>query len=83
MSTRTSLKTGLKTGAALIALAAFAAPAFAQDAPPAPAGASAEEQAAATDAQGEVITVTARRRAESLIDVPIAISAYSGEQLEQ
>jgi iron complex outermembrane receptor protein len=82
MPTRTSLKTGLKTGAALIALAAFAAPAFAQDAPPAPAGASAEEQAAVTDAQGEVITVTARRRAESLIDVPIAISAYSGEQLD-
>ena len=29
-----------------------------------------------------MITVTARRRAESLIDVPIAISAYSGEQLD-
>ena len=29
-----------------------------------------------------MIVVTARRRAESLIDVPIAITAYSGEQLE-
>jgi iron complex outermembrane receptor protein len=85
MSNTASLRTGLKLGSAAIALAAFAAPAFAQDeqpAPPAPTGASAEEQAAATGDQGEVITVTARRRAESLIDVPIAISAYSGEQLE-
>jgi iron complex outermembrane receptor protein len=73
----------LKLSAAAAALAAFAAPAFAQDAPaPAPTGASAEEQAAATDQNGEVITVTARRRAESLINVPIAMTAFSGEQLE-
>jgi iron complex outermembrane recepter protein len=69
-------RTSLKLGTALAALTAFASPAFAQDAPPAPG------EAAATDANDEVITVTARRRAESLIDVPIAISAYSGEQLE-
>jgi iron complex outermembrane receptor protein len=75
MSSTTSLKTGLKMGAALIALAAFAGPAFAQDEPPATT-----EQTAAE--QDELITVTARRRAERLIDVPIAISAYSGEQLE-
>jgi len=67
----------LKLGTALAALTAFASPAFAQDEPaPAPG------EAAATDDQGEVITVTARRRTESLIDVPIAISAYSGEALE-
>lgn len=29
------------------------------------------------------ITVTAERRAESLLDVPIAISAYSGERLDE
>ncbi len=32
--------------------------------------------------EGDII-VTARRREESLIDVPIAVSAFSGEQLEQ
>jgi len=78
MSSTTSLKTALGFGSAMIALAAFAGPAFAQDEPVAPGDAP----AAATDDQGEVITVTARRRAESLIDVPIAISAYSGEQLD-
>jgi iron complex outermembrane receptor protein len=83
MSNKASLITGLKLSAAAAALAAFAAPAFAQDAPaPAPTGTSAEEQAAATDQNGEVITVTARRRAESLINVPIAMTAFSGEQLE-
>ena len=40
-------------------------------------------QAAAPGAADDsVITVTARRREESLIDVPIAITAYSGEALE-
>ncbi|HEV2816854.1 MAG TPA: TonB-dependent receptor [Allosphingosinicella sp.] len=77
MSSKTSLKTRLRIGGAMIALAAFASPAFAQDAP-----VVADADLAATDANDEVITVTARRRAESLIDVPIAVSAYSGEQLD-
>ena len=47
---------------------AFSAPAAAQDD-------VAEEE--------EVITVTARRRAESLQDVPIAISVQTAEQLDQ
>ena len=57
--------------------AAFAAsllavpPVLAQDAP------------VATNAAGlEEVTVTARRREESLQDVPIAVSAYSAEQIE-
>lgn len=46
-----------------------AAPALAQD-------------AAEADAGGDEIIVTARRREESLQDVPIAVSAFSGEALE-
>lgn len=33
--------------------------------------------------EGDVIIVTARRREERLIDVPVAVSAFSGEQLAQ
>ncbi len=33
-------------------------------------------------ASNDVITVTARRREESLQDVPLAVTAYTGEQLE-
>ena len=68
----------LMLGTALVALAASATPAFAQNDPVPVSGAPAPE-AAQDDAE---IFVTARRRSESLIDVPIAISAYSGEQLE-
>ncbi|WP_423605985.1 TonB-dependent receptor [Sphingomonas sp. MS122] len=66
-----SARTILSTGAALGALAAM--PAFAQDAP---AGAPAAEEAA----EGEIV-VTARRREESLIDVPISMSVVTGDSL--
>jgi iron complex outermembrane receptor protein len=39
-----------------------------------------DEAAAATDTE---IVVTARRRNEILLDVPIAVTAYSGEQLDR
>ncbi|MEM9211862.1 MAG: TonB-dependent receptor, partial [Pseudomonadota bacterium] len=55
--------------AALMIGAAGQAPAIAQDAP------------AASEAD-DVITVTARRRGESLQDVPLAVTSISGEQLE-
>lgn len=53
------------------------------------AGSSALAQDAASDTpdirsaeeSGEIV-VTARRRSESIVDVPIAVTAYSGEQLE-
>ncbi len=74
--THRRLITSLKLGSAIAALAA-AAPAFAQDEQPLP---SAPETAAADE---EEILVTARRRTESLIDVPIAVTAYSGDALER
>jgi iron complex outermembrane receptor protein len=66
-----------------------AAPAFAQEAPPttdtAATAASDDAQTrdeSATAPDGDII-VTARRRTETLIDVPIAVTAYSGEQLDR
>lgn len=50
---------------------ALALPAIAQDAP----------QGAADDSEGAII-VTARRREETLVSVPIAVSAFSGDKLE-
>lgn len=84
---RLPIFTALKLGTALAAL--VAGPAFAQDVP-ATGSASEEQQAAdaneAVDETGasqeQDIVVTARRRAENLQDVPIAITAYSGEALE-
>lgn len=65
---------------------AFASPAFAQDAA-APATADSADQggtAAATpdDDSGEVV-VTARRRSETLQNVPVAITAVSGNEIER
>ncbi|PSJ39123.1 TonB-dependent receptor [Allosphingosinicella deserti] len=70
-----------------MAALAFASPSRGQDA----AVASAEQQAAAVNdaaadsaaTQDDEIIVTARRRAESLQDVPIAVTAYTGEALER
>src|SRR5829696_5013063 len=83
------MATGLSARSVLlgsIALAAMAlpAPAFAQEATAEPATPAdvqtATETAAASDPE---IVVTARRRTEILQDVPIAVTAYSGEQLER
>ena len=72
---------------ASIGLLAFAisAPALAQDVPPAEAAppAEAETQDEAAEAVDTEIVVTARRRNERLLDVPVAVTAYSGEQLER
>jgi iron complex outermembrane receptor protein len=71
-----TLTASLKIGTAIAALTACAAPAFAQDVTPVTA---ADVENAPDDG---VITVTARRRTENLLDVPISISAFSGEALE-
>jgi iron complex outermembrane receptor protein len=63
--------------AAAIILALTAAPAWAQDTAPA-------QQTAAEAPAGDLdIVVTARRREENLLDVPVAITAYSGDALER
>lgn len=61
----------LFAGAAMTALTAL--PAFAQEAP----ATTAEEESAST---GDIV-VTARRREETLIDVPISMSVVSGDAL--
>ena len=74
------MKTIFATRAALLAgcagLAALAAPAAAQDS-------DEDTRERATENQGPGIIVTARRREEQLIDVPLSVSAISGEALEQ
>jgi iron complex outermembrane receptor protein len=76
--TNTHLIASLKIGTAFAALTAVSAPALAQDVPVTPV--TAADLAPADDG---VITVTARRRAENLQDVPIAVTAFSGEALER
>ncbi len=68
----TCFRAFLLAGAALPGFA-VAAPAMAQD----------TAEATATEDNGDdVIVVTARRREESLQDVPVAVTAYSAEALE-
>ena len=68
--------------AGALALSGLAAPAAAQDLPN-DAGTDSEAAPTPEDAGEGVIVVTARRREENLIDVPIAVTAYSGEALAQ
>ena len=72
-----SVCTALYGGAAAVAL--FAAPAYAQDAStPAPVAPEAQDDSGTGD-----IVVTARRRSETLLNVPIAVTALSGDKLDK
>ncbi len=73
-----------------ISAAAFiASPAGAQDNPPAQSAvttapdSNAQTQGTAATGSDQEIVVTARRRNELLLDVPVAVTAYSGEQLNR
>ncbi|HEY0312990.1 MAG TPA: TonB-dependent receptor [Allosphingosinicella sp.] len=89
--TRKHLLTALRLGSALAALAG-AAPLWAQDnpqttpptpaTPPNAAAGQAAEQAEDVVPDQNSIVITARRRAETLLDVPIAVTAFTGQQLE-
>ena len=81
---------GTAASAALFATSAIAQPnAPAPSQPAAPAGTSApttndaQTQAQAATGSDQAIVVTARRRSELLLNVPVAVSAYSGEQLNR
>jgi iron complex outermembrane receptor protein len=65
----------LYLGVAVAAL--YAMPAYAQETPAAPADTQADS-ADSTD-----IVITARRRSESLLNVPIAVTAFSADKLDK
>ncbi len=76
---RITVRTLLHAGAALSALSAT--PALAQSTEPTQT--SSEDNAATSTTENPAdIVVTARRRSESLLNVPIAITAFTGAQLE-
>ena len=66
------------------AAALFTTPALAQENPASPATKNnAQTQATAATGSDQQIIVTARRRNELLLNVPVAVTAYSGEQLDR
>jgi iron complex outermembrane receptor protein len=71
-----SVRTLLNASAAIAALTAM--PAMAQNAP----AADQAQQADASDGSADIV-VTARRREETLLTVPIAVTAFSADKLEK
>lgn len=69
----------------IAATALTAAPAVAQDSTAAAGTAkdNQQTQATAADASDQEVVVTARRRSELLLNVPVAVTAFSGEQLDR
>ena len=90
------VRTARSLFATAAAAALLATPAHAQDAQPDPNTTVAQDVAGtvqteddqateqvAAEASDQAIVVTARRRNEILLDVPIAVTAYTGEQLNR
>ncbi|MCJ8191214.1 TonB-dependent receptor [Sphingomicrobium aestuariivivum] len=76
-------KAGLLATTAIVAAFAMPAGALAQEAAVEEAEGVEAAPVANESAEGGPIVITARRRAESLQDVPLAVTAYSGEMLER
>ena len=76
-----AMRAGLMAGAGFVAI--MAAPAAAQVATEDEDTAGTSATVADEASYGNLITVTARRREERLLDVPIAVTSFSGEQLEE
>jgi Outer membrane receptor proteins, mostly Fe transport len=66
-------KTGVLTSVLAVAVSMLAAPAWAQAEPDVPADAAGDDS--------DAIVVTARKRAETIVDVPLAVSALGDEAL--
>ena len=75
MHFNTRIARRLMIGCAGVAMTAGYSPAFAQE--------QGGEQAQSGSDAGNVIIVTARRREERALDVPISVTALSGDQLEK
>ncbi len=77
----------LSAGSAIAAIIAAASPAAAQSTEPAPTTVPAEqaaaEAAASTQADNQEIVITARRTDERLQDVPVAVTAFGKQDLEE
>lgn len=71
MSFKSTILGASALATSLTLFAAAAPAAFAQDAEP----------EVVDESRGDVVTVTARRREERLVDVPVSVTAFSGEQL--
>src|SRR5690242_8763316 len=81
----TSVRVALLGTAAAAAFIATPAAAAAQKSPATTpvAASNAQTQAQAATGSDQDIVVTARRRNELLLNVPVAVTAYSGEQLDR
>jgi iron complex outermembrane receptor protein len=69
--------------AALVALGMVARLTFAQTTPAPPDSPSASQRTGQDTGQLEEIVVTALRRQTNLVDTPVAVSSFGGEQLQQ
>lgn len=79
------MKLTIRIALATTALAAFASPGAAQQAAPVDPAAAPQDGAAISpaDAASQDIVVTAQRRAERVVDVPVSITVASQAQLER